>query len=170
MENTEENCEMIWKIWMKCEMIWKIWKKSKLKSEKIWKIWTISVLVIITPKEISSSSSAATTTLLLLLHSRRRPPPPLYMYIHCFSELRRIILKSFFARDYASRDQIYHFIHLTLRLFSTPTVADVIDYLEYIANISENTVGETIIEILYENKMAGKGQISRARKRLTRTS
>jgi hypothetical protein len=25
--NTEENCEMIWKIWMKCEMIWKIWKK-----------------------------------------------------------------------------------------------------------------------------------------------
>jgi hypothetical protein len=27
-ENTEENCEMIWKIWMKCEMIWK-------KSEKI---------------------------------------------------------------------------------------------------------------------------------------
>jgi hypothetical protein len=48
----------------------------------------------------------------------------------------------FFARDYASRDQIYHFIHLTLRLFSTPTVADVIDYLEYIANISENTVDE----------------------------
>jgi hypothetical protein len=48
LENTEENCEMIWKIWMKCEMIWtiwmkcemiwKIWKKSKLKSEKIWKI------------------------------------------------------------------------------------------------------------------------------------
>jgi hypothetical protein len=35
MENTEENCAMIWKIWMKCEMIWKIWKKSKLKSEKI---------------------------------------------------------------------------------------------------------------------------------------
>jgi hypothetical protein len=27
LENTEENCEMIWKIWMKCEMIWKIWKK-----------------------------------------------------------------------------------------------------------------------------------------------
>jgi hypothetical protein len=38
MENREEYCEMIWKIWMKCEMIWKIWKKSKLKSEKIWKI------------------------------------------------------------------------------------------------------------------------------------
>jgi hypothetical protein len=35
------------------------------------------------------------------------------------------------ARDYASRGQIYNFIHLTLRLFSTPTVADVIDYLEY---------------------------------------
>jgi hypothetical protein len=27
LKNTEENCEMIWKIWMKCEMIWKIWKK-----------------------------------------------------------------------------------------------------------------------------------------------
>jgi hypothetical protein len=33
--NTEENCEMIWKIWKKCEMIW----KSKLNSEKIGKIW-----------------------------------------------------------------------------------------------------------------------------------
>ena len=30
MENTEENCEMIWKIWMQCEMIWTIWKKGKL--------------------------------------------------------------------------------------------------------------------------------------------
>ena len=29
MENTEENCQMIWKIH----------KKSKLNSEKIWKIW-----------------------------------------------------------------------------------------------------------------------------------
>jgi hypothetical protein len=29
MENTEENCEMIWKIW----------KKGKLNSEMIWKIW-----------------------------------------------------------------------------------------------------------------------------------
>jgi hypothetical protein len=37
--NTEENCEMIWKIWKKCEMIWKIWRKSKLNSEKIGKIW-----------------------------------------------------------------------------------------------------------------------------------
>ena len=40
MENTEENSEMIWKIWkkskLKCEMIWKIWKRSKLKSEMIW--------------------------------------------------------------------------------------------------------------------------------------
>jgi hypothetical protein len=34
MENTEENCEKIWKMW----------KKGKL-------IWKISVLVIITPKE-----------------------------------------------------------------------------------------------------------------------
>jgi hypothetical protein len=29
MENTEENSEMIWKIW----------KKMNLKGEKIWKIW-----------------------------------------------------------------------------------------------------------------------------------
>jgi hypothetical protein len=36
------------------------------------------------------------------------------MYIYCFSELRRIILEYFFARDYASRD-------LTLRLFSRNT-------------------------------------------------
>jgi hypothetical protein len=61
MENREEYCEMIWKIWMKCEMIWKIWKKSKLKSEKIMEnmekgklnsemLWKLSVLVIITPK------------------------------------------------------------------------------------------------------------------------
>ena len=39
MENREEHCEMIWKIWkktkLKCEMIWTIWKKGKLNSEKI---------------------------------------------------------------------------------------------------------------------------------------
>ena len=29
MENTEANCEMIWKIW----------KNGKLNSEKIWTIW-----------------------------------------------------------------------------------------------------------------------------------
>jgi hypothetical protein len=34
MENTEENCEMIWKIW----------KKSKLNSEMIWKIWKKRVI------------------------------------------------------------------------------------------------------------------------------
>ena len=43
MENTEENCEKIRKIWKKgslySEMIWKIWKKSKSNSEMIWKIW-----------------------------------------------------------------------------------------------------------------------------------
>ena len=39
MENTEENCEKIRKLWKKSksnsEMIW---KKSKLNSEMIWKI------------------------------------------------------------------------------------------------------------------------------------
>jgi hypothetical protein len=38
MENTEENCEMIWKIWQKgkskSEQIWKIWKKIGKKYEK----------------------------------------------------------------------------------------------------------------------------------------
>jgi hypothetical protein len=42
MENTEENCEMIWKIWKKgkldSEKIWTIWKKDKSNSEKIGKI------------------------------------------------------------------------------------------------------------------------------------
>jgi hypothetical protein len=55
MENTEENCEMIWKIWKKSKLkSEKIWKKGKLNSEMIWKI---SVLVIITPKETSSSAA-----------------------------------------------------------------------------------------------------------------
>jgi hypothetical protein len=39
LENTEENCEMIWKIWKKSKLnsdkIWKIWRKSKLNSEKM---------------------------------------------------------------------------------------------------------------------------------------
>jgi hypothetical protein len=38
MENMEENCEMIWKIWKKSKLnsdkIGKIRKKSKLNSEK----------------------------------------------------------------------------------------------------------------------------------------
>ena len=67
---------------MNSEKIWKIWKKGEMNSEMIWKIWKISVLVINTHKETSSSSAVAA---LLLL--------PLYMYIHCFSELKRIILE-----------------------------------------------------------------------------
>jgi hypothetical protein len=42
MENTEKNCEVIWKILkkiVKSEKIWKIWKKSELKCEMIGKIW-----------------------------------------------------------------------------------------------------------------------------------
>jgi hypothetical protein len=42
LENTDENCEMIWTIWKKdkstSDNIWTIWKKGKLNSEKIWKI------------------------------------------------------------------------------------------------------------------------------------
>ena len=41
MENMQENCEMIWKIWKKSkldsEKIWTIWKKSKSNCEKIGK-------------------------------------------------------------------------------------------------------------------------------------
>jgi hypothetical protein len=35
LENTEENCEMIWKIS----------KKDKLNSEKIWKLWKKSKFI-----------------------------------------------------------------------------------------------------------------------------
>jgi hypothetical protein len=89
-------------------MILKIWKKGKFKCEKIWKIWKISELVIITPKETSSSPCLPLPpppAFLFLL-----PPPPIILlppsppiilllllplciYIHCFSELRRIILE-----------------------------------------------------------------------------
>jgi hypothetical protein len=83
------NSEKIWKIQKKgklnSEKIRKIWKKGKLNSEKIWIIWKISVLVIITPKETSSSLPPA-----LLLPAI---PLVLLLYIHCFSELRRIILE-----------------------------------------------------------------------------
>jgi hypothetical protein len=38
LENTEENCETIWKIWkksrLKCEKIWKIQKKIVKRYEK----------------------------------------------------------------------------------------------------------------------------------------
>jgi hypothetical protein len=38
LENTEENCEKIWKIWkksrLKCEKIWKIQKKIVKRYEK----------------------------------------------------------------------------------------------------------------------------------------
>ena len=61
---------------------------------------------------------------LLLLLRRRRPPP--LPSINVYTLFFRIEQNHpgifFFARDYASKDQIYHFIHLTLRLFSTPTV------------------------------------------------
>jgi hypothetical protein len=53
---------------MKCEKIWKIWKKGRLYSEMIWKIWKISVLVIITLKEISSSLPPTILFLLLPLY------------------------------------------------------------------------------------------------------
>jgi hypothetical protein len=74
----------------------------------------------------------------------------------------------FFARDYASRDQIYHFIHLTLRLFSTPTVADVrlLGVHSEPIRKQQTFVRNVIIEgAPHENKMAGKGQITSERAR-----
>jgi hypothetical protein len=64
------------------------------------------------------------------------------MYIHCFSELRRIILEKFFVRDYASRDQIYHFIHLALRNTTVRTRTP----LEYYITTSKTTNFCVIIE------------------------
>jgi hypothetical protein len=59
---------------------------------------------------------------------------------NCFSELRRIILEYFFVRDYASRDQIYHFIHLALRNTTVRTRTP-LEYMYYTttSNISENS-------------------------------
>ena len=63
---------------------------------------------------------------------------PLYMYIHCFSELRRIILELLFARDYASRDKIYYFIHLALRNTKMRTRTP-LEYYTITSNIPENS-------------------------------
>jgi hypothetical protein len=112
------NSDKIWKIWKKgklnSEKIWKIWKKGKLNSEMIWKIWKISVVVIITTNETSSSSPFCP----LPFH----PPPPPSMHVYTlFFRIEQNHPGIVFARDYASRDQSYHFIHLTLRFFSRNT-------------------------------------------------
>jgi hypothetical protein len=98
MENTEENCEKIWKIW----------KKGNLKSEMIWKIWKISVLVIITPKETTSSS----------------------LYI-LFFRIEKNYPGIGFLLETASRDQIYHFIHLALRNSTVRTRTPLKYYTKY---------------------------------------
>jgi hypothetical protein len=60
MENMEENCEKIGKIWkkskLKCEKIWKIWRKCKLNSEKIWKISHINVNIYDKTARVYSTS------------------------------------------------------------------------------------------------------------------
>ena len=120
-------CEMIWKIWkqrkLKSEKIWKIWMKSKLNCEMIWKIWKI----LITPKETSSSpfsSSSSSTYFASSSFPSLPPPPPPPPAMHKYTLFFRIEKNHpgiVFVIDYASRDQIYHFIHLTLTLFSRNT-------------------------------------------------
>jgi hypothetical protein len=50
MENMEENCEMIWKIWKKAKFnsdkVGKIRKEGKLNNEKIGK-WVVVVVVVV---------------------------------------------------------------------------------------------------------------------------
>jgi hypothetical protein len=74
-----------------------------------------------------------------------------------------------FWLDYVSRDQIYHFIHLTLRLFSTPQWERARDRLPGVhsEHIRKHCRWKPLLKyiILYENKMAGKGEKTRARKR-----
>ena len=101
-------------------------------SEMIWKIWKISVLVIITPKETSSSVAAA---LLPRRHHRPAPPPPpppssLYTCIYIvFQNWEEWSWNSFFTRDYASRNQIYH---LTFRNTAVRTQTPLEYYTTYI--------------------------------------
>ena len=128
---------MIWKIWMKSklnseknwkiqkkgklnsEKIWKIWKKDNLNSEIIWKIWRISMLIIITPKENSSSYLPPPSSF-----SSSFPPSSsssLYTCIYIVFQNWEESSWNSFLLETANRDQIYHFIHLTLRLFSRNT-------------------------------------------------
>ena len=130
----ELNSEKIWKIWRKSNLnskkIWKIWKKGKLNSEMIWKIWKISVLVINTSKYTSSSSSSSSrpplppshppSLLLFILPANLLLLPSIHVYT-LFFRIEKNHPGIVFVRDYASRDQMYHFIHLTLRLFSRNT-------------------------------------------------
>ena len=105
--------EKIWEIQKKgkqnSEKIWKIWRKGKLNSEKIWKIWKKSKLNSEMIQKICHNYTQRDLSLLPPLHPALPlllllPPPSMHIYIHCFSELRRIILEQFFVRDYASRD------------------------------------------------------------------
>ena len=82
-----------------------------------------------------SSSSSHSSSSSSSLHPSHHSPPSI-QYIHCFSELRRIILEQFFDRDYASRDQIYHFIHLALRNTTVRTRTP-LEYYTATSNISE---------------------------------
>jgi hypothetical protein len=97
----------------------------------IWKIWKISVLVIITPKETTSSSTATIVTAALLLYRRRRRclPPFIHVYILFFRFEKNHPEIVFFARDYASRDHIYH---LTLRNTTVRTQTPLEYYTTYI--------------------------------------
>ena len=122
------------------EKIWKMRKKSRLNSVMIWKIWKISVLVIITPKETSSSSAASTAATDRWIYATAAAAAllPLYMYIHCFSELRRIILKQFFCQRLCKQGSNLPF--------------DSQKYHSENANTPWSTTQPIYIYTLYENK------------------
>ena len=63
----------------------------------------------------SFDTTAPAALLIFLLRHRRPPPPSIHVYTFFFRIQKNYPEIVFFARDYASRDQIYHFIYLTLK-------------------------------------------------------
>ena len=91
-------------------------ENMETNCEKIWKIRKISVLVIIIHDSYLPTPPLPAPPPPPQLPFRPPPPPPsMHAYI-LFSRIEKNHLGIVFCRDYASRDQIYHFIHLILRL------------------------------------------------------
>ena len=80
--------------------------------------------------------------ILLLLHPHSLPPshhpPPPSMHVYTlFFRIETNHPGIDFVRDYASRDQIYHFIHLALRN-TTVRTRTALEYYTTTSNISKN--------------------------------